>query len=102
MGGRLRLRPGARTDLGRRLHGFAHVRRQTAHLPHGFPTPAVRIRISLPRCERENSGLGLSISKQIVNAHGGKIWAENADRNGEISGGRVVLRLPEMPEDFRL
>src|SRR5207237_2838833 len=25
----------------------------------------------------QNSGLGLSISKQIIEAHGGKVWAEN-------------------------
>jgi two-component system sensor histidine kinase ChvG len=53
----------------------------------------------------QNSGLGLNISRQIVVAHGGRLWAENrpaagvvrgkGDRGDKTSGGaRFVIRLP--------
>jgi two-component system, OmpR family, sensor histidine kinase ChvG len=55
----------------------------------------------------KNSGLGLSISKQIVAACKGEIWAEN--RTGKpqpngvspVLGARFVVRIPAMPGDWR-
>lgn len=42
-----------------------------------------------------HSGLGLSISKQIIEAHGGEIYAENrTDENGRVVGARFIIQLP--------
>ena len=43
--------------------------------------------------KREGLGMGLSISRSIVQAHGGKIWAENAVGGGAIF--RCVLPAPQ-------
>lgn len=47
----------------------------------------------------QNSGLGLSISRQIIEAHGGTLTAENVPgtKPGEVRGARFTITLPVEP-----
>lgn len=46
--------------------------------------------------QAKGSGLGLYLSRQIIEAHGGKIWAENRPKQGAIFG----CRLPAIIENI--
>ncbi|HEX4741138.1 MAG TPA: ATP-binding protein [Caulobacteraceae bacterium] len=41
-----------------------------------------------------NSGLGLAIARQIVETHGGRIWAENRGASDQVEGARFIVALP--------
>ena len=49
-----------------------------------------RFHTDRPDAFGQNSGLGLSISRQIVEAHHGRIWAENRSEGGA----RFTVELP--------
>ena len=87
-GGKIFIR--AHRDQG---HIIIDVQDQGPGIPAG-KEQAVFSRFYSERPEKEkfgtHSGLGLSISKQIVEAHGGRITAENAEEGGAL----FTVRLP--------
>ncbi len=64
-------------------------------LPHVFER-FYQVDKSRKRSGQKGTGLGLTISKEITEAHGGKIWAESAEGQGTTF--RVWLPLPR-PHD---
>jgi two-component system sensor histidine kinase ChvG len=43
--------------------------------------------------------LGLSIVRQIVETHRGRVWAENRVVDGNVAGARFTVDLPPAPAD---
>jgi two-component system sensor histidine kinase ChvG len=91
--------PGGRVELAIRRDGpwvVATCEDEGPGIPPG-KLDAIFNRFYTERPEHEkfgaHSGLGLSISKQIVEAHEGAIHAENRLRAGRTAGARFVVRL---------
>ena len=68
--------------------------------PDNLETVFERFYTSRPRGTAfgNNSGLGLSIVRQIVEAHGGRVWVENRKGpDGGVAGARFEVALPASP-----
>jgi two-component system sensor histidine kinase ChvG len=93
--------PGGAITLGARIDNglvVATVEDEGPGIPEGSEN-AIFERFYSARPEGEkfglHSGLGLSISRQIVIAHGGTIRAENhRDESGRVRGSRFIVALP--------
>ena len=46
------------------------------------------------KSDQGHSGLGLSIAKQIIDAHDGYISADNVIEGGNIMGAKFIVNLP--------
>ena len=64
--------------------------------PENLETVFERFYTSRPQGAKfgSNSGLGLSIVRQIVEAHGGRVHAENQMQDGQVVGARFEILFP--------
>ncbi|NJN85271.1 MAG: HAMP domain-containing histidine kinase [Leptolyngbyaceae cyanobacterium SL_7_1] len=83
------LEPGASHQTVKILDNGAGIRPD--ELPHLFE----RFYQGQSDRQAKGSGLGLYLSRQIVEAHGGTIWAENR----QLAGASFAFRLPTFPYD---
>jgi histidine kinase len=89
-------------SVGRQADGVRFSVRDTGigisaeHLPHIFDR-FYRVDKSRSRA-RGGSGVGLTIAKYLVEAHGGRIWAES---EGEGKGSTFIFTLPLTRRDSR-
>jgi two-component system sensor histidine kinase ChvG len=91
---------GAVTVQAMRNGGFVEI--AVSDQGPGIPAESIdkifaRFYSDRPQSDRttgKNSGLGLSISREIVAAHGGQIWAENRLEGGKVAGACFRVRLP--------
>ncbi|MEP5262783.1 MAG: stimulus-sensing domain-containing protein, partial [Nitratireductor sp.] len=63
--------------------------------PENFERIFDRFHTDRPDSFGEHSGLGLAISRQIIEAHGGIIRADNRMKDGKVMGARFTVELPE-------
>jgi two-component system sensor histidine kinase KdpD len=93
--------PGAPIDIGATASA-AEVTVSIADRGPGLPAETVphifeKFYRSEASAARGGAGLGLSICRAIVKAHGGRIWAENRPGGGLVF--RFVLPLPDTPPE---
>ena len=93
--------PGGRVQVSGHQDGN-QVELSVADSGEGIPAELLErvferfFRVDAARTHKDGggSGLGLTISRAIVEAHGGRLWAESA---GLGRGARFVVRLPTIP-----
>jgi two-component system, NarL family, sensor kinase len=61
---------------------------------HELPNLFERFYQGYSNRQAKGSGLGLYLSRQIVEAHRGKIWAESRQSQGQVEGATFCCRLP--------